>query len=457
MTKTVDYKKYYFIYDYFSSGQKYKINLLLFLLLVYPFIKVFGDYYYVISAEYRWSFLEDPLFLWTILNFVCVVGCLIAFVIHQKEYSLTIILSEVVIITLLISNLLFAEMAQVKWAINWLGFLFILGVVAQLLKSLSDAEMYVFQIRFIKVLAVLVFILTVLTFYALIIEPWYTDPAFLKYYILEERNQILSLYRYHIGGNKQSFGLFSMIVMSFVYTHWSVLSNKVKSVFITFFVINFVAIVGVRTVILSFMVGLLAFYFLKNKFRHLLAVLLASFILLIVYIYWNEIVDVIIILYDRFPALNFAVNAMTENVFGLGNGAYSVYVLENNDRLLSQFGSEKMEGHGVFWSAPESDLVYFIASWGVLSIVFFLALGFLVYKSVKLFKYKETLFPVEKFILLFSVFLIFMGISEDNTGGLTWWIFISSVFGIILRRRFLKNEPVAFHFDQMKYIKQKNE
>src|SRR6056297_783955 len=401
MTNTVDYKKYYFIQSYFSSGQRFKINLLLFLLLLYPFIKVFTDFYFIITVD-------DPLFPWTVFNFLSVVGCAIAFILHQKEYSLNVILSVVVVISLLISNLLFAEMAQVKWTINWLGFLFVFTVVAQILKSFSDAEMYVFQIRFIKVLTTIVFLLSLLTFYALIIEPWYLDPSFLKYYIFQDRNQIHGLYRFHIGANKQHFGIFSLIVMTFVYTHWSVLSKRVRAVFVTFLVINFVAIVGVRTVILSSMVGMLAFYFLKNKFRNLLAMLLASFVLLIVYIYWSEIVNVIIVLYDRFPALNFAVNAMTENVFGLGNGAYSVYVLENNDRLLAQFGSDLMERHGHFWSAPESDVVYFIASWGILSIVFFSFLGFLVFKAVKLFHFTKALFPVEKFILLFSVFLIFM-------------------------------------------------
>lgn len=449
-SEVFNYKKYYFIYDYFSIGQKYKLNLLLFLLLVYPFFKVFTDFYFIIRVD-------DPLFPWTVFNFLSVIGCLIAFVIHQKEYSLKLILTVSSIIILLVLNLLLAEMAQVKWVFNWLGFLFVFATVAQLLKSLTDAEMYIFQIKFIKVLSVLVFILTLLTFYALIIEPWYTDPAFIKYYIFDDRNQIHSLYRFHIGSNKQHFGIFSLIISTFVFTHWKILNNKVRLLFITFFTINLVAIIGVRTVILSSMISILAFYFLKNKLRKLLALLIASLLFLVLYIYWNEIIDLIILLYDRFPALNFAVNAMTENVFGLGNGAYSTYVLENNDRLLTQFGSELMERHGHFWSAPESDLVYFVASWGVLSIIFFGFLGFLIFRAAHLYHYNWFLFPVEKFILIFTVFLIFMGISEDNAGALTWWVFVASIFGVILRRQIMKDDSVFFHFQSLEYNSKKDE
>lgn len=132
---------------------------------------------------------------------------------------------------------------------------------------------------------------------------------------------------------------------------------------------------------------------------------------------------------------------MTQNIFGLGNGAYTIYVEANNDQLLEQFGSELMEQHGLFWKAPESDLVYFIASWGILSVVFFGFLGYLVVYAVKLYHFHPSLFPLERHLVIFTVLLIFMGISEDNAGELTWWIFVSSLFGVILRRKDELEEP----------------
>lgn len=448
-SSALDYNRYSYIYNYFSFAQRYKIKLLVFFLLVYPFIKVFTDYYYVIHVT-------DPLLVWSAFNFIALTGCLVAFLLCKKEFSLRLILVACSIVVLLIANYFLAEMAQIKWAFNWLGFLLIFIVVSQLMKSLSDAEMYILQIKLINGFMIVVFLFTVMTFYALIIEPWYMNPALFNYYVFEDRNQIHSLYRYFIGSNKQHFGIFTLIISSFAFTHWKVLSNRAKIIFTSFFIVNLVAIVGVRTVILGAMVGVMAFYFLKNSLRKIFALLLFLFFVLIIYIYWFEILDVVILLYDRFPALQFAINSMTQNVFGLGNGAYTVYVTENNDRLLAQFGSDLMERHGLFWKAPESDLVYFIASWGVLSVVFFAFLGFLVYKASNLYHFNVFLFPVERYILVFTVLLIFMGISEDNAGELTWWIFISSIFGVILRRDMMADDKQVFHFKKLKYLPQKN-
>lgn len=449
-TAAIDYNRYSYINSYFTPGQKYKIYLLVFFLVIYPFIKVFSSYQYLIPVA-------DPLFIWSVFNFIAILGCFLAFLLHEKEYSLRVILVAISIITLMVANYFLSEMAQVKWLFNWLGFLFIFAVVAQLVKSLTDAEMYILQIKLISVFKIVIGLLTVLTFYALVIEPWYMDARLFNYYVFEERNHIHALYRYHIGSNKQHFGIFSLLISTFVFTHWKMLSKKVQFLVIIFFTVNLVAIIGVRTVILSSIVGIMALYFLKNGLRKLLAFLIGILSLLILYIYWSEIVDVIILLYDRFPALNFAVNAMTENVFGIGNGAYTIYVLENNDRLLAQFGSELMERHGLFWKAPESDLVYFIASWGILSIFFFAFLGFLIFRAAKLYHFEPSLFPIEKFVLVFTVLLVFMGISEDNAGELTWWVFVSSLFGIIQRRHMMKEDEETFRFEQLEYVSNTDE
>jgi hypothetical protein len=423
-----NFRKYSYIYEYFGNGQKLKLNLLVFFLIVFPFIKVFTDFYFVYHVD-------NPLLPWSIFNFLSLTGCIFILLLHEKRYSFGLLVSIVVVIILLSLNYLLAEMASPKWLANWLGFLIIFTVLVQVIKTLTNAEMYMLQVRFTNTVIFVIVIFTIVTLYAFLIEPWYMEPRLFNYYVFEDRNQIHRLYRDKVGIYKQQFGIFSLMLISFTFTHWKLMSNRVKIVFMTFFMVNLIAIIGVRTAILGSLVGVFSFYFLKNNFRKFMALMIGVTISLLIYQYWTEVMLVVEIAYDRLPALQFAVNSMTQNLFGLGNGAYTVYVEANNDRLLAQFGSDLMEQHGLFWKAPESDLVYFIASWGILSVFFFGFLGYLVVNAVKLYHFHPSLYPIERHLVVFAVLLIFMGISEDNAGELTWWIFVSSLFGVILRRK----------------------
>lgn len=423
-----NFRKYSFINEHFGKVQKLKLNLLVFFLIIFPFIKVFTDFYFIYHVD-------DPLLPWSIFNYISLAGCVFMLLLHEKKYSFGLILSIVVVIVLLVLNYLLADMASPKWMVNWLGFLIVFAVLVQVIKTLTDAEMYMLQVKFTNVVIIVVVIFTILTLYAILIEPWYMEPRLFNYYVFEDRNQIHRLYRDKIGSYKQQYGIFALMLISFTFTHWKLMSKRVKIVFITFFAVNLIAITGVRTAILGSFVGVLCFYFLKNNFRRFFALMIGLGFSLVIYQYWTEVILIVEIAYDRLPALQFAINSMTQNIFGLGNGAYTVYVEANNDQLLEQFGSELMEQHGLFWKAPESDLVYFIASWGILSIVFFGFLGYLVMYAVRLYHFHPTLLPIERHLVIFTVLLIFMGISEDNAGELTWWIFVSSLFGVILRRK----------------------
>ncbi len=420
-----DYKNYLHVNSYLSAGQKYKIFLLIFLFLLFPFFRFFTDFYFLIPVN-------DPLLPWSIFNFIALMGCATALVLHRKEYSERVLISFAVAFLIVIFNYFFAEMAQLKSAMNWVGFLIMFLVIAQVMKSFSEPEMIMLQVRSMQMVKFLLIVLTILTIYALLIEPWYLGPR-LYYYVFEDRNQIHNLYRYHIGGNKQHFAILATILITFVVTHWKYLSAGIKTVFIIFILFNIPAIVGVRTMILGAIVASLAFFFLKNRIRLVFAILIALMVILLVIQYSNELFLIIELSYDRLPALRVSVDAMTQNIFGLGNGAYTIYVLENNDMLLATFGSELMERHGHFWRAPESDIVYFIASFGVFSIVFFAFLGYLIVKGIHLVYHNDSIYPVERALVIHSLIMIFYGISSDYAGKLTWWIFISLLFGIILR------------------------
>jgi hypothetical protein len=129
----------------------------------------------------------------------------------------------------------------------------------------------------------------------------------------------------------------------------------------------------------------------------------------------------------------FSLSVPMDNVFGLGNGGYHVYVDEQNDYLVATYGSESMISRQQFWAAPESDLVYFIASWGVLSVVFFAFFLYLIVKSGAILAKSENISLLDRLALYMMLFIIFSGISQDNAGDLVWWVFLACGYGVVIK------------------------
>lgn len=380
--KQEDISQFSYIYNDFSLGQRVKIHYLLFLIIIYPFLRVFQNYFYVIPVE-------NHLFIWSVFNYLIFIATLVVLTINEKRYSSSIITVVSVAVILLFINLIFAEMASLKWAANWIGFIFIFTAVAQIFKSMTDGEMYIFQLKVLSLMKWIAVLFLGIIILSLILEPWYLDPRLFEYYALQSQNHLISMYRNTVGVFKQTFGVFLLFLIGYAFTHWHLLRKRQRFILLLFFLINLPAMFGVRTLILSLIVGSLVLFFLKNKFRLFVGILMFLVVVIQVYLNWAQIYIIIETLYDRLPSLQFAVSTMTTNLFGLGNGAYHIYAEENNARLLAQFGSELMEFDGVFWIAPESDLVYFIASWGILSVLFFTFFAYIIVVGTNLFHIKD--------------------------------------------------------------------
>ena len=159
------------------------------------------------------------------------------------------------------------------------------------------------------------------------------------------------------------------------------------------------------------------------------AVLFVSFISLNL----EQVILVVEDSYDRWPSLKFSWSYMLENIFGLGNGGYHIYVEQHHDQLVAMFGSEQMIQGNYFWVAPESDLAYFIASWGIVSVLFFFYFAVLLKKGAVIFHKQKGILHIEKILLLLSFVMIFSGISQDNAGGLIWWIYMAAGSSVVLR------------------------
>ena len=373
--------------------------------------------------------------VYSFLSFSYLLGALLIFLFRPKNFSSRILFFGLLSILLVVVNLQFSLMAVPKIVLNWIGFTLIALIIAQTVVSLSDAEMYVLQVKAINFFKYLILILTLAMLVVWTFEKWYLDPALFQYYVIDNQNQMMWLLRTNIGLQKQGFGLFLFLTVAITLTHWKLFTGKTKMLILLFLFINLPFFWGIRTLLLGLMLVGLWLFFLKNSNRMAIAGILVLQIILIFFYYQDEIMMIIALLYDRLPSVQFAVSSMTEHIFGIGMGAYHIYVREHNERLLNLFGSDTMIEREVFWDAPESDIVYFIASWGILAVFFFCFLVKICFDSTKVIHWSDNIFPIEKAFLITAIGLIFMGISQDFAGKLQWCIYVPLAIGIILRHK----------------------
>jgi hypothetical protein len=90
-----------------------------------------------------------------------------------------------------------------------------------------------------------------------------------------------------------------------------------------------------------------------------------------------------------------------------------------------------------FWVAPESDIAYFTASFGFLSVVFFMLYLYIIKNGLYAINYyKARGDRIFVLILLYFILLIVEGISEDYAGHAGWWIYLAASIGLLSRSNF---------------------
>ena len=132
--------------------------------------------------------------------------------------------------------------------------------------------------------------------------------------------------------------------------------------------------------------------------------------------------------FDRAPSFKGAFHVLNNHIFGIGNGGYTNYV---NDNII--FLTDTFRRNG-YWTAAESDIVYYIASWGVLSLVFILLSIYIVFMTTFLLVHNGHLLKeIDKIIITTTSILILMGISQDYAFQIVWFIYVGFSLGIIDR------------------------
>lgn len=313
-----------------------------------------------------------------------------------------------------------------KWLINSVGFIFIFYSVVILIVKCKD-EFLMSVSKLIKSsIGIVMLVLTIIA----VVRRLSNDGMLLT----GADNNLISYLIYPLNIQKHYLGVLFNLVVVWNIVFWRSLTYKRRCLFVVFLMISFPLWNGIRTSVLS--LSLLTVYWMlaKRVWLRKAMFLVVPFVALILWMKWESVIGFVSKHFDRLPSYRLALDiSMNNNPFGLGNGGYHIFVETFNSSIFSKFGKAYMVG-AKFWTGPESDMVYFIASFGILSLVFFGFYVYLLINSMDILRSNEVLL-IERFLSVMSVLFIFTGISSYNAGMLIWWLYMAGGFAVILRHR----------------------
>ncbi len=406
-----------------SAGKKMRVRFFLFFFIVFPFINIFEQLDSV-------STFFEGLILSSYANYISILfaSCVL---LQQKrpKFDWLIVIISLILFFLLTINFFITPLASFKWLLNWVGFIYFSIVLVQVIVTFTQSDFLLLEYLSFKWLRVL------FVFFAIVIAiTWLANFSFFVEMLMDfQGDQINAILTYNIGAEKQSLGLLFSLFLIMSITFWKHEKKNVRILFLILFLIFLPSMIFIRTLYLALFLTFLWLFFSKSRLRVAVLFFLVPLCCWLVVLNLESLILIVEDSYDRLPSLRFAWYAMSQNLFGLGNGGYHIYVEQYQDQLLSMFGSESMIMANSFWAAPESDLVYFIASWGVFSVLFFIYFAIVLVKGTAIFNKPKEILGIEKVLLLMSFVIIFSGISQDNAGSLIWWIYMAGGSGVVLR------------------------
>lgn len=140
----------------------------------------------------------------------------------------------------------------------------------------------------------------------------------------------------------------------------------------------------------------------------------------------------------RMMGLANTINIVTEYPFGVGNGVYHTFVLNNMDEL-----TEHLSDYGIHMPVgPESDVVYVFSSFGLLcGLIIYAVLVVMLFRLWRL--YPSLTYPDKLFALVF-IYFFFAGIGEDWIFSFSYWLLFGFALGVITanRNRNLRSQTI---------------
>jgi len=359
-----------------------------------------------------------------LINALCIVSTFLIGTNLNNKYNKNLIYLGLVLTVIYIINFILTDYASFKWLINSFGFITIFTIFGNSVKRLKQKDLIYIDLilkRYFLGLSIILIIIFIIS--TVFISTFYILTLLQQ----REYNSITAQLNILYGVEKQGLGNFLSMILIWTFLQWKSFNYFEKNISICLLCSACIFFISIRTSILATI--LLALYLFRfSIINQFLAVLI--FIGLIIY-NWGNNLSVIMNLYDRIPSVVFSFEYLQENIFGIGNGGYHIYVIQHQQELFARY-QEYMTRQNHFYVAPETDIAYFVGSFGLLSLAFFSIYLYILFKGKKIIT-KLNIANFEKYLILYMVYLIFAGIAQDNAVSLVWWIYLSASFGVIFK------------------------
>jgi len=403
--------------DVHRKSTRMSVCILLMMLVVLPFTLVFQGN----SVE------SGDVGLSSIVNHLSLCLGLVLWMRHANKMHYQTMTVVLIFLAAYVINYLATQYASTKWLINSFAFMFVfISVATAVIKA--KYELLVDLSKKIDTAIMLAMWCLIFIFMFTILGG---PVGMLESFLRGDHNG--NIYRLMINFNviKPGLAFLLYIIIPWNMVHWKTYSAKRKMLFLIFIMMGFPFWIGIRTLILSFLILSLFLLITRRSPRILMTIVISVIVAVFIVAHWASAMDIVARYYDRLPSLLFAIDILIDHPMGLGNGGYHVIVYKLQELLLSQYCPENMRS---FWLSPESTLVYVISSFGALSVVFFGLYFYLLNKGRRLLHDKSILL-IEKSILQSCFLVIFAGISQNyvSPSGLLWWIYIAAGFGVVVK------------------------
>jgi hypothetical protein len=186
-------------------------------------------------------------------------------------------------------------------------------------------------------------------------------------------------------------------------------------------------IIGMRSLVLGFILSILSIKLKKAKHPLLTSFVFLMFIFIFTTVFWNDI-------YETFMSERRATGyvnifyIISNYPFGVGHGVYHDFV-----NYYSTFDFSDITGQEIVSDSPESDIVYAFGSFGLLfGLIFYFTLSIVFFKLWKMYPYLKR---PDKFFALIYIYFFFAGIGEDWMFGFGYWILFGFALGVVTAKR----------------------
>jgi hypothetical protein len=373
------------------------------------------------------AFTYNNLFYFRIINYLWVI---ISIIILSRYTKLP---KYVCIIVLLFSfifsaNYVLTEYASLKWLINSYGFFLVFLLFGVLQYQCTDLK----YVEIERELHQIVMFIS-LPFLGMVVYATMFYPGIFSNIATGDYNSNIDYLGKTFGIWKIWYAKTILLMLIWTILSWKQYTLKLKVYYLLFFVLSFPFFRASRSVTYALLIVLIIIYVFRRK---LTIPIFLAFSLVLLLFTTTDIVEMLtqnMEYYDRGPSMYFAFHSMTENIFGYGNGGYHIAAEQFGGEIHTSTPSNALLRHGAGWPSPESSIVYFIGSFGVLSIpIFFFLLVYFVLGLRCLRIYNLT--NIEKFILYSNFITLISGFGNYNASGALWWAFLGAGWGVILRR-----------------------